>query len=140
MTSTSPWSSTWVGERLRDLLALVTERQCYRLVHGELGPDHVLVDDFGRPVIVDIEGLMFFDPEWEHAFLELRFGEQYRKLGRDDLDQHRLRLYRLALSLSLAAGPMRLADSDYPERDFMIEIAEYNAERVLSSIGATGVS
>ena len=124
-----------VGERLRDLLAQVGGRQCYRLIHGELGPDHVLVDDAGRPVIVDIEGLMFFDPEWEHAFLELRFGPQYRKLGRDDLDQHRLRLYRLALSLSLAAVPMRLADSDYPERDFMIEIAEYNAERVLSSIG-----
>ena len=29
---------------------------------------------------------------------------------------------------------MRLADSDYPEREFMIEIAEFNADRVLSYV------
>lgn len=123
-----------VGERLRELLAQVEERHCYRLIHSELGPDHVLVDDRGRPVLIDIEGLMYFDIEWEHAFLELRFGGHYRSLGRDDLDQPRLRLYRLALSLSLVAVPMRLANSDFPDRDFMIEIAEYNTERVLSSL------
>ncbi|HET7017056.1 MAG TPA: phosphotransferase [Streptosporangiaceae bacterium] len=120
-----------ISERLRELRGQVEDRRCYRLIHGELGPDHVLVDA-GRPVLVDIEGLMFFDIEWEHAFLELRFSDHYRWLRRDDLDPHRLRLYRLALSLSLVAGPMRLADSDYPERAFMIEIAEFNADRVLS--------
>lgn len=124
-----------IDDRLCAFLAQVEDRRCFRLVHGELGPDHVLIDEAGRPVIVDIEGLMFFDIEWEHVFLELRFGDHYSRLRRDDLDQHRLRLYRLALSLSLAAVPMRLADSDYPERDIMIEIAEYNAERVLSSVG-----
>ncbi len=30
-----------------------------------------------------------------------------------------------------------LIDSDYPEREFMIQIAEYNTDRVLSSIGDT---
>ena len=88
----------------------------------------------GFPLVSGSSEQVVFDREWEHAFLELRFGGHYRSLGRDDLDQHRLRLYRLALSLSLAAVPMRLANSDYPERDFMIEIAEYNAERVLSSL------
>ena len=43
-------------------------------VHGELGPDHVLVDRGGKPVRVGIEGLMYLDIEWEHAFLRLRFG------------------------------------------------------------------
>lgn len=120
-----------IAERLDELLAQVTERHTYRLIHGELGPDHVLVDGARRPVLVDIEGLMFFDIEWEHAFLELRFGDHYRWLHRDDLDQRRLALYRLALALSLTAVPMRLADSDYPDRDFMIEIAESNANWVL---------
>ena len=59
-----------IDERLRELLAAITRRHCYRLIHGELGPDHVLVDDAGRPVIIDIEGLMFFDIEWEHVFLD----------------------------------------------------------------------
>ena len=31
------------------------------LIHGELGPDHVLIDERGHPVIIDIEGVMFFD-------------------------------------------------------------------------------
>jgi hypothetical protein len=123
-----------IEDRLRELVAQVSERHCYRLVHGELGPDHVLVDGFRRPVLADIEGLMFFDIEWEHAFLELRFGRHYRQLRRDDLDPHRMRLYRLALSLSLTAVPMRLADSDFPEREFMIEIAEFNADRVLGYV------
>src|SRR6185437_13262273 len=55
-----------IDDRLRELLTQVDERQCYRLIHGELGPDHVLVDDLRRPVLIDIEGLMFFDIEWEH--------------------------------------------------------------------------
>jgi hypothetical protein len=124
-----------IDGRLRELLEQVEERHCYRLIHGELGPDHVRIDDAGRPVLVDIEGLMFFDVEWEHVFLELRFGGHYRTLRRDDLDQARLRLYRLALSLSLTAVPMRLADSEFPERDFMIEIAEFHADRVLGYAG-----
>ncbi|MFF3562903.1 hypothetical protein ACFYXS_22950 [Streptomyces sp. NPDC002574] len=41
----------------------------YRLIHGELGPDHVLVDADDRVVLIDMEGLMHFDVEWEHVFL-----------------------------------------------------------------------
>jgi hypothetical protein len=75
---------------------------------------------------------MFFDVEWEHAFLELRFGEHYRWLRASDLDDRRLRFYRLALCLSLIAGPLRLLDGDYPDREPMLEIAEYNIARALA--------
>ena len=92
----------------------------YGLIHGELGPDHVLIDGHGQPVLIDIEGVMFFDVEWEHAFLELRFGEHYRWLREDGLDEERLRLYRLALHLSLIAGPLRLLDGDFPDRAPML--------------------
>jgi hypothetical protein len=47
----------------------VLPRAEYGLIHGELGPDHVLIDDHGHPVIIDIEGVMFFDVEWEHVYL-----------------------------------------------------------------------
>jgi hypothetical protein len=33
------------------------------------------VDQHQDPVLIDIEGLMFFDVEWEHAFLRILFGE-----------------------------------------------------------------
>lgn len=123
-----------LDEKLRELAAAVRPRQEYTLIHGELGPDHVLVDAAGEPVLIDIEGLMYFDVEWEHAFLELRFKGHYLPLRGEGLDEDRLRLYRLALHLSLAALPMRLADSDFPERDFMIEIAIGNARRALGYV------
>jgi hypothetical protein len=115
----------------RQLAVAVRPRSRYGLIHGELGPDHVLIDGHGQPVLIDIEGVMFFDIEWEHAFLELRFGEHYRWLREDGLDQQRLRLYRLALHLSLIAGPLRLLDGDFPDRAPMLQIAQYNTARAL---------
>ena len=73
-----------------------------------------------------------FDIEWEHAFLELRFGEHYRRLRASDLDEQRMRFYRLALYLSLIAGPLRLLDGDYPDREPMLEIVEANITRALA--------
>ncbi|WP_211293957.1 aminoglycoside phosphotransferase [Lentzea kentuckyensis] len=115
--------------QLRQRHALIEPRTTYGLIHGELGPDHVLVAD-GRPVLIDIEGVMFFDVEWEHVFLELRFGPHYRPVA--GLDPARLSLYRLAQYLSLVEGPLRLLDGDFPHRDAMREIADHNIERALS--------
>jgi Phosphotransferase enzyme family len=123
---------------LADLLqrwtAEVVPRSDHGLIHGELGPDHVLIDDDGHPAIIDIEGLMFFDVEWEHAFLELRFHDDYRQLRADALDEQRLRLYRLALHISLVAGPLRLLDGDFPDAAFMRSIVEWNLEKTLSFV------
>lgn len=117
--------------RLREFAAAIEPRCEYGLIHGELGPDHVLVDAVGRPVLIDIEGLTYFDVEWEHAFLEIRFRHHYELLRTGQLDERRMRLYRLAEHLSLIAGPLRLADTDFPEREFMVEIAMAHADRAL---------
>jgi phosphotransferase family enzyme len=117
---------------LRGHASRIGPRTDYRLIHGELGPDHVLVDSAGRPVLADIEGLMYFDREWEHVFLRLRFGETYRFLQVPGLDQPRLDLYRLAMHLSLIAGPLRLLDGDYPDREPMLDIVAYNIDQALS--------
>jgi hypothetical protein len=116
------------------LAAKVQPRADYRLIHGELGPDHVLIDERGEPVLIDIEGLMFFDVEWEHVFLRLRFGEHYPSLREDGLDEERLRFYRLAMHLSLIAGPLRLLDGDFPDREPMLRIVEYNIGKVLEFV------
>jgi hypothetical protein len=121
-----------LAEMVSRLAAQVGPRAEHGLIHGELGPDHVLVDELGHPVIIDIEGAMFFDVEWEHAFLELRFHQDYRALRAADLDEDRLRLYRLALHLSLVAGPLRLIDGDFPDPDFMRAIIDWNAEQALA--------
>ncbi|MGW1641198.1 phosphotransferase family protein [Streptomyces lavendulae] len=126
-------------DELRRLAAAVRPRAAYGLVHGELGPDHVLVDGDGQPVLIDIEGLMFFDVEWEHAFLRIRFAEHYRRLNSAGLDERRLDLYALAMRLSLVAGPLRLLDGDFPDRGAMRAIAEHNLRRALALLPADGL-
>ncbi|MFF2846022.1 phosphotransferase family protein [Streptomyces sp. NPDC058001] len=123
-------------ERLRVLAAAVLPRAEYAVVHGELGPDHVLVDAGGNPVAIDIEGLMYFDVEWEHVFLKIRLDDAYRPLAVDGLDEDRLALYMLAQRLSLTAGPLRLLDGDFPDRAFMADIAEYNLKQALDLVRA----
>lgn len=91
-----------------------------------------MVDAAGRPVLKDLEGLMWADVEWEHAFLEMRFGEHYPALRVPGLDEERLQLYRLALHLSLVEGRLRLVRTGFPDADFMNGIAEHHLERVLS--------
>ncbi|MEV4056205.1 phosphotransferase [Amycolatopsis sp. NPDC049688] len=119
-------------DRLQELAGRVRPRAEYGLIHGELGPDHVLVDADGYPVLIDIEGLMYFDVEWEHVFLQLRFGKHYATLARPGLDPRRLDLYLLAMRLSLVAGPLRLLDGDFPDRALMRGIAEHNANGALA--------
>jgi hypothetical protein len=121
-------------DAVRRMAAEVRPRSEYGLIHGELGPDHVLVNGQGHPVLIDIEGLMYFDIEWEHVFLRIRFGRHYQRLHRSGLDEQRLAFYTLAMRLSLVAGPLRLLDGDFPDRDAMLGIAEHNLQRALASL------
>ncbi|WP_406291529.1 phosphotransferase family protein [Embleya sp. NBC_00896] len=123
-------------ERLRVLAAAVQPRAEYSVIHGELGLEHVLVDGDGNPVLIDTEDLMYFDVEWEHVFLRIRLHDDYRRLAVDGLDEDRLALYMLAQRLSLTAGPLRLLDGDFPNREFMQEIAEHNLNEALALVSA----
>jgi Phosphotransferase enzyme family len=126
---------------LRTVAASVRPRAEYALIHGELGPDHVFIDDRRQPVVIDIEGAMYFDVEWEHVFLRLRFGRHYQWLRVSGLDEQRMSLYALALDLSLIEGPLRLLDGGYPDREPMLAIAGSAVERVLAGLttGRAGI-
>jgi hypothetical protein len=120
-------------DRLREMATAVRPRAEYSVVHGELGLDHVLVDADGNPVLIDIEDLMYFDVEWEHAHMQVRLGRDWaRTVGADDLDEDRLALSMLAQRLFLVAGPMRLLDGDFPDRAFMRSIIEHNLNEALA--------
>ena len=118
----------------RSLASGLRPRTTYSLIHGELGADHVLVDDEGDAVLIDIEGVMFFDVEWEHAFIRMRFRDQAHRLETAGLDEQRMHFYALVLHLSLIAGPLKLVDGDIPERDEYLEIAEAHTDRALSFV------
>ena len=76
-------------------------------------------------------GAMYFDVEVEHVWMHMRFGEHYAKLSRGDLDQDRLQFYRLCMHLDLVAGPLRIAGTSHPEREWFRSLAEYHLQRAL---------
>jgi hypothetical protein len=124
-----------IEAKLHDLAGAVRPRSGYGLIHGELGPDHVMLDAAGRPLLIDIEGLSYFDIEWEYAFLRIRFRENYPALAVDALDPDRMRFYQLAHHLSLVAGPLRIATvGDFHDAAFMREVAEAHTARVLAHL------
>ena len=123
-----------VVAHVRSLRSAVTARSPYGLVHGELGPDHVLVSPAGEAVMIDIEGCAFFDIEWDHAWLQMRFGDTYRSLHPVAIDEARLELYQYAQTLSLIEGPLRIADTDFPDRQWMLDLAEWNITKALAAV------
>ncbi|MEV6637209.1 aminoglycoside phosphotransferase family protein [Actinoplanes sp. NPDC051470] len=123
-----------LAARLHELHGAVRSRAEFSVVHGELGLDHVMVDAAGRPALIDIEDLMYFDVEWEHVFLEIRLHDDYTLVAAEGLDEARLALYLLTQRLSLTAGPLRLLDGPFPDRDFMAAIAEHNLTEALTLI------
>jgi hypothetical protein len=118
-------------QALRSLAGLVEPRAAAALIHGELGPDHVLLDRRGEPVLIDVEGAMYFDVEVEHVWMRMRFGEHYPKLSGGGLDEDRLRFYQLCMHLDLVAGPLRIADTSHPEREWFRSLSEQHLQRAL---------
>ena len=118
-------------EALHSLAEPIEPRAASALVHGELGPDHVLLDRSGEPVLIDIEGAMYFDVETEHVWMRMRFGGHYAKLSRGGCDENRLRLYQLCMHLDLVAGPLRIAGTSHPEREWFLSVAEHHLQRAL---------
>ena len=118
-------------EALHSLAEPIEPRAASALVHGELGPDHVLLDRRGEPVLIDIEGAMYFDVETEHVWMRMRFGGHYAKLSQGGLDENRLRFYQLCMHLDLVAGPLRIAGTSHPEREWFLSVAEHHLQRAL---------
>ena len=124
-------------ERLQDklhiLYARVEPRAEFGLVHGELGPDHVLVGPHGEPVLIDIEGLMYFDVEVDHTWMRMRFGPQHDPaLDDHGLDPARLDFSQYPMHLDLVSGPLRIAEGDFPNREWMLAIADDHLRKALA--------
>lgn len=119
-------------DKLRTLYARVEPRSEFGVVHGELGADHVLVGPRGEPVLIDIEGLMYFDVEVEHTWMRMRFQEHYAPLRDPGLDPVRMAFYQYAMHLNLVGGPLRIAEGDFPNRRWMLDIADDHLRKALA--------
>jgi hypothetical protein len=112
-------------------------RKKYGVIHHELGPDHVIVTNSGEPILIDIEGAKFFDIEYEHAFLDFRFGENYSYIKNDHLDSNRLLFYKLHLHISCSIGPLKIIENGFPQVDLMNDIADYNIKATLNFLNSS---
>jgi hypothetical protein len=122
-----------VRQKLEELYHAVQPRQHYCFIHDELGPDeHLLIDRNNQIVLIDVDGCHYFDLEREHAYLKLRFGEDYRYLHRDDLDEERMRFYTYCIHISAAYGHYLLYQKGYPEPEMLRGIYEHNIQKFLS--------
>jgi hypothetical protein len=64
----------------------------------------------------------------------MRFDEAYPALGPVEVDLDRMELYRYAQVLSLIEGPLRIATTDFPDREWMLWLADLNIEKALAVI------
>ena len=44
----------------------------------------------------------------------------------------RLRYYQYTMHLDLVGGPMRIADGDFPDRGWMLRLADYHLQKALA--------
>ncbi|MFH0070825.1 aminoglycoside phosphotransferase family protein [Peribacillus sp. NPDC056705] len=123
---------------LDQLGASIDARRLYGYIHGELGPDHVIVTQEQKPYLIDIEGARFFDIEYEHVFLELRFGDRYRDLAGDRLDWNRMQFYRLYHYISLTGGGLKLLHRGFPDQAFASRLAAYHTGNILRFVQEWG--
>ncbi|MHA2283538.1 MAG: phosphotransferase [Promethearchaeota archaeon] len=117
---------------LRQRRQAIQDRAQYNLVHGEAGPEHILVDHDGKPYLIDVEHVHFSNIESDHASLELLFGEDYRFLSRDDLDPFMMDFYRLALHIVYARGASQLVKKGYHDQDMAKRMMKKNLSAILA--------
>lgn len=121
-------------EKLHELESRIAPRNRYGFIHGELGPDHILVTDQLEPYLIDIEGAGFYDIEHEHSFLEMRFRYFYRYLKNDNLDPNRMLFYRFHHHIALTSGGLKLLHRGFPDQPFAKGLADYHYRRALQFI------
>lgn len=121
-------------DTLYELESKIEPRSRYGFIHGELGPDHVLINDKLEPYLIDIEGAEFFDIEHEHSFLQFRFGDYYRYLKNDTLDPNRMLFYRFHHHISLTSGGLRLLHRGFPNQQFAKDLTDHHSRCALRFI------
>lgn len=128
-----------IEQKLHELSANLAPRTSYRLIHGELGPEHILIRQRDQAVyFVDIDGLHFSDIEVEHALMKVRFSaptyDQYFR--RTDLDAARMAFYEFALYVSFVYAGTRFILKNYPDQVWAQGLFSANLARVIKVLDA----
>lgn len=124
---------------LKDLMINTEKRNCFRFIHSELGPNHVMVDRDNNAYVIDIEGARYFDLEYEESFLKIRFNNNYKYLNSDNLDQDRMNFYHICHCCGNLSGAYELLHKNYYDTEEVLGMIRYfrKAIQVLCSSSET---
>ena len=114
-----------VKEILKKLMTKINKRNEFKLIHSELGPNHVMVDKNNNAYIIDIEGARFFDLEYEESFLKIRFNNNYKYLKSDNLDETRMEFYHICHCVGNLAGAYELLYKNYYDKEDILGMINY---------------
>jgi len=104
------------------------EKQEYSLVHGELTPPHIFILDDGKIGLIDIEGVKYFDLEYDWAVIDLMYGGKIPMPN--NINMQKLEFYKICLQIgyvSVAADYLVNVDSN---NIFFIDIREINLRNI----------
>lgn len=115
-----------IGVMLEVLAKGIVPRATYTFIHGELGPNHVMVNSKNETVLIDIEGAKYADVEEEASFLKIRFGDAYGALvNKENLDEQRMKFYYIGHCLGNLSGSMTLKHKGYYDMADINGIIDY---------------
>ena len=106
-----------VSKMLEQLSQRMSKRDEYTFIHGELGPNHVIVDKDDEAFLIDIEGAKYADIEEEASFLKIRFGSYYDELVNETLDLNRMTFNHLCHCIGNLSGALELKSKNYYDMD-----------------------
>jgi hypothetical protein len=91
------------------------DKEEYPLIHGELTPPHVYILENGEIGLIDIEGIKYFDIEYDRAVIHLAYGDAIPVPKY--ICKEKLEFYTLCLKighLSVAADYLAHVDKNHP--------------------------
>lgn len=99
-------------------------RDEYTFIHGELGPNHVIVDKNNNAYLIDIEGAKFYDVEEELSFLDIRFNKILEKSD-GVIDEQRKYFYHIRHCFGNLQGAVELKQKGYYDINDVNEMIEF---------------
>lgn len=122
-----------VEKKAKEYAKELENRKEYTFIHGELGPNHVIVDKDNRAYLIDIEGAKFYDVEEELSFLDMRFNKMLRK-AEDAVDEQRMYFYYIGHCLGNLRGAVELKQKGYYDMDDVNGMIEFFHKQVANII------
>lgn len=105
-----------VEAKATECVGKLEKRKEYTFIHGELGPNHVIVDKDNNAYLIDIEGARFYDVEEELSFLDIRFNKMLKKVE-NTVDEQRMYFYYIGHCLGNLRGAVELKQKGYYDMD-----------------------